>query len=142
MTRTSLLVSLCLLLACCARPATEELFVSGRKAVNGVYEFALDFTDSSSTYDIAFYTRVDRFSLGKVQEESIALQISWISPKDSIQMEERVWMPCGDLKGVKADYRTGIHPTEAGVWTLLVRPKDPPRGFRGLGLIITRNGTR
>lgn len=143
MMRALLMSALCLLMVCCVRPDTEEIFISESKADGGLYEFSFDMPDTLSTYDFAFFARVDRPSLGKTATGAFPLKVCWLSPDSRKALEEQVWFDAGDLRGVQVDYRKGVRPSQAGSWKMLVRPEDPPKGLRGMGLIIKRNdGTR
>lgn len=131
-----------LMLVSCTRPESENLFVKASDSDDGLYEFKVDLSDPGEDgYDFAFYTRVDDISL-KSKYGTIPLDICWMSPSSRRALEERVYIGRGDLGGLSAEYRSAVRPSETGVWTLYVRPVDPPKGFRGLGLTVKRNGTR
>ena len=119
-----------------------ESFVRKADAKAGVYEFALDLSDSTGVYDIYLFTRVDRSaSLGMEGRTPQKLNISWISPTNKV-WEESVYMDMGDFRGVRQLYRRGIVPEEDGLWTIKIKPDSLPANFRGMGIICDQNGTR
>ncbi|MCQ2181778.1 MAG: hypothetical protein MJY50_06950 [Bacteroidales bacterium] len=137
---TLLLTALCVLLASCVRPDTEEWFVCAEDAVNGNYLFDLDMTDSLATFDLSLYFRVDNL---KSRGAFVPMNVSWYSPSSEKRLEETVYMECGNYsEGAQALYRDAVRPGEPGIWKINVRPMNPPVGFRGVGVIFTRNGTR
>lgn len=126
----------------CAQPSSVELFVPASRAVDGVYSFGVDMSDSLAVYDLAFFTRVDRPGARRsLTRPAIRLDLEWVSPGGE-KSGETVYMPSGDEKGVLQSYRRGVRPSEAGVWTLNAEVVQPEDGFRGLGIICKRNGTR
>ncbi len=133
-----------LLLLCalsCSEPASVERFIRADEAVNGVYVFQLDMTDSLAFYDLSLYTSVDAPLLGAGPEKAaLALEVSLYGPGTALS--ETVYLPCGDRKGSCRLYRTGVRPSSPGIWNLSLRPVDPPSGLRGLGVICSRHGTR
>lgn len=140
--RASLLAVVLPLLFSCAPPSSTEEFIKVSEARNGIYSFKLDLSDSLSVYDLSFYTRVDRNSLEmKGENPRIRLVATWISPSGKT-FTETVYMPAGDAEGIIRKYRTGVQPKEFGEWTLNVKAFSQEKGFRGLGLICDRNGTR
>lgn len=140
--RVSLLAVVLPLLFSCTPPSSTEEFIKVSEARNGIYSFKLDLSDSLSVYDLSFYTRVDRNSLEtKGENPRIRLVATWISPSGKT-FTETVYMPAGDAEGIIRKYRTGVQPKEFGEWTLNVKAFSQEKGFRGLGLICDRNGTR
>lgn len=117
----------------CARPDSREVFILKDKAEGGVYQYALDLSDTLCTYDFWFYSRVDG-----PRSESLQLNVFWVSPSGELFSETVHMSPCG-REGSKELYRSSLVPSEPGEWTLRVRPTDTPKGFRGLGLIYRRN---
>ena len=110
--------------------------------MDGVYSFEVNMSDSLAGYDLAFFTRVDRISIGRpVKRPAIRLDLEWISP-DTLRSFETVYMPSGDTRGIVQSYRRGVRPAKPGVWTLNAKVVQPEDGFRGLGLTVKRNGTR
>ncbi|MBO4263600.1 MAG: hypothetical protein J5871_02845 [Bacteroidales bacterium] len=129
------LLLLLLGLSACHRPASYELFIKGAAER---YDFSLDLSDSSCTYDIAFFTRVDtpvfrRDSL----PDSFPMTVRWSGPSGQA-FEETVYYP---VRESRVPYRSGVVPVEYGNWTLSVRLPQPPGRLRGLGLIC-RYGPR
>ena len=135
------LFSVLLLAAGCQAPFSEERFI----AAPGPYEFQANLSDSTATYDFAFYTRLDGMPSELASARELPLRVTWTSPSDSV-FTENVYMP---LEGrsllfsrqVYQVYRTGVRPVEPGVWKLSVTvPYSGGREvLRGLGLEITTN---
>ncbi len=131
----ALLPILCALgvLAACSRPSSYEQFV--RSDGSGEYSFELELPDTLSSYDISFYSAVDRPLFSADTLRSFPLQVVWRSPSGRY-LSETVYYPADSLK---ARYRSGIVPSEEGSWTLSVTIAPEPRGLRGLGVICRRN---
>lgn len=117
----------------CVRPVSTEIFIPSSKAEDGVYVFDIEMSDSLSTYDISFYTRVDGPQL-----DSLPLKVLWLSPSGE-SFSETVYMDPSENTEL---YRSGIRLYEYGDWRICVRPDTDSRGFRGLGIICRQNGTR
>lgn len=129
-------------LAACSRPKSYEEFIREKDSVSGMYSFELDMTDSLDIYDVWFYTRVDRSRAATVADyPPMELVVWWVAPSGKVY-DETVYMSSGDYRGVREKYRSGIEPSERGVWKLCVKPNDPPKNFRGFGVICERYGTR
>jgi len=132
-----LAVAVLLLASGCSRPETTEQFIKEGEADGGVYSFELALEDSVGTYDFSFFTRIDS-PLNKPQTSSLRLNVVWRSPSGE-SAGETVYM---DGSKMCEKYRSGVSPKECGKWTMEVRIPDKPKGFRGLGIICTHNGTR
>ena len=134
-----------LLAAACREPSAREEFVAG----GGPFLFQVDMTDTTRTYDFTFYTRLDGrpHLLEKIVD--MPLDIQWISPSEEV-FQETVWLPLTDpdatyySRQIRHLYRSGVVPSEPGIWTLNVSVPDTLQipGLRGLGLIQRYNGTR
>ena len=115
-----------------------ERFVKGE----GPYTFFVDMGDSTATYDFDLYTRVDAPVDTLRKMAALPLQVTWTSPSFHVFREE-VYMP---LEGritafsrqVRVPYRADVRPEEPGPWTVMVRVTDPPKGLRGMGLVVER----
>lgn len=84
MLRIILPVTLLLLAAGC-RPASYEQFIRADQAQDGEYVFALDLSDSTATYDLSFYTRVDPALMAAATPSAeLALQVCWLAPQPSV----------------------------------------------------------
>ena len=105
-----------------------------------MYDFEIDFSDSTAVYDIYFYTRTDCARASSVPVP-LRLDIWWVAPSQSVY-DESVFMKTGDYRGLKQLYRKGVVPSENGVWKLCVKPDNVPPHFRGLGVVCDKNGTR
>ena len=132
----SVLFALLMLAGC--RPASYEQFVRADQASGGEYVFNLDLSDSTASYDISLYTRVDS-GIMKAEDpsHSLGLEIRWVA--DSTFLCETVYVPYGGRAGSNSLYRSGVRPDPAGEWRVLVRPLDAPAGLRGIGIICKRN---
>ena len=138
MTRSlGIMVAAALLLCGCSRPMDFEKFVKSSDAVADNYDFEISVLDTLSTYDLSFYTRIDR-PVFRRQEASMKLIVKWISPSGAVGGEV-VYM---DVSKAAEAYRSGVSFRQTGNWILSVKVADPPEGLRGLGLAYTENGTR
>ena len=127
-----------ILLAGCREPMSVERFVKGE----GPYTFFVDMSDSTASYDFAFYTRIDAPADSLRDRPALPLSVTWTSPSFHVFREE-VYLP---LEGqstffsrqIRVPYRAGVRPEEWGPWTLTVRVDGAPEGFRGMGLQVER----
>ncbi len=134
-----ILLSALLLFAASCRPASYEQFIRADQAQDGEYVFALDLSDSTVTYDLSLYTRVDPALMAAATPSAeLALQVCWQSTAGEA-MSENVYLPYGAAGGTVQLYRSGIKPSPAGEWRLTITPMTPPAGLRGLGIICKRN---
>ena len=138
--------------ASCARPSSYEPFVVREKAEYGdTYIFNLDLSDSTASYGLDFYTRLQRPAFGTFPTDSISLDLRWISPSDSVILSDttfiRVEWPV-DSSYYSRDFLVGYKDVlslpEHGIWRLKARVLNDSEAIRGLGVIFTRkeNGTR
>jgi len=112
------------MLCSCGRPASYEEFIRCDEAPGGIYSFSLDIPDTLASYDLSFYT--------SSMDEALQLEISWGS------LRETVWFP---QHKDRALYRSGIRP--GARMELRIKAIDPPKRFRGLGIILEqKDGTR
>ena len=122
----------------CKEPMSVEKFVEGE----GPYTFFVDMGDTTAAYDFDFYTRIDAPADSLAKVTALPLQVTWTSPTFHVFREE-VYMP---LEGritafsrqVRVPYRADVRPEEPGPWTVMVRVTDPPKGLRGMGLVVER----
>ena len=137
--RLSYLLVLLLAFAC-REPSSVEQFI----AAPGPYEFQVEMTDTTVSYDFSFYTRLDGYPSELQAAHELPLRITWVSPSDTV-FTENVFMP---LKGqstlfsrqVLQPYRTNVRPVQPGLWTLTVTvPYSGGRELlRGLGLTVSQ----
>lgn len=129
-----------LLLSAC-KPASYEQFVRADQAPDGEYVFALDLSDSTASYDISLYTRVDTPVLeAEKPSGQLRLEVEWTAPANSEGgLSETVYLPYGNRAGSSNLYRSGVRPSPAGEWRVAVRPKNAPEGLRGIGIICKRH---
>ena len=130
-------VLLALSAAACSRPGSYERFVTIAQSSGGVYEFELDLSDTTSTYDISFYTRT--LGGGQTVAPSLPLMVAWESPEGVLALEEKVFMRAGGDRGRVEPYRSGVAMAEPGIWKISIRPAEVPEGFSGMGIICKRN---
>lgn len=123
-----------LLLASCTRPDSYECFVRVDQAPAGLFPFQVDLSDSLSTYDIYFYTA----AYPGMDSDGLDIQAVWVGPSGQSASED----VCMDVGKVRELYRSGVSMAEPGIWTLDLRVREVPEGFRGMGIICKRNGTR
>lgn len=125
-----------MLVSACAEPASREFFLLSDGT--GEYRFQVAMNDSTASYDISFYTVIDRPVAAPDTLRSFPLQIIWSSPSGRYASEE-VFYPADSLQ---VRYRTGIVPSETGEWQLNVSVSPEPAGMRGLGIIVATNTIR
>lgn len=121
-----------LLLASCGRPQGREYFQLAND--EGEYSFDIDLSDSLASYDISFYTEIDRPLWGRDTLVCFPLQVVWRSPAGRY-FSETVYYPAAESRVL---YRSDVVPTELGSWNISVTIPDQPRRLRGLGIIYRR----
>lgn len=123
--------------ASCREPEGEwSDFVRSADAQDGVYVFDVPMSDSLAVYDLWIYARTDGEPLSDVQ-----MNVRLTSPEGD-GFAETVYMSRISSKGDKELYRSGLRVSHPGVWRLSARPVDAGRGFCGMGIIRTTDGTR
>lgn len=139
-------LALAFVLPSCIRPSSVEDFrkITQRDTL-GRYAFTVDMSDSLSSYDISFCTRVDgkrktlRF-MGDIQVNAL-----WESPTGRLY-SETVYIPKDSYVEATAfsreflsSYRSGLVPKEHGVWKLFLSlPTDTQSGVLGMGIICRK----
>ena len=128
------LVSLLILLlaASCSKPRSREQFI--RSDGSGEYSFDVEFDDSLSTWDLSFYSRLDRPVFVKDTLISFPMQVVWRSPSGRY-FSETVYYPAYTKQVL---YRSGVQPSETGTWNISVTLPGEPARLRGLGLQVSR----
>lgn len=141
MKRLCILLLFALLFAHCSHPSVLQRFVRVEGAADGLYSFTMDFSDSTCTYDISIYTRVE--SPDRNSRYEIPLSIIWISPSGN-RYTESVYLHSYSSRGVVSPYRKDIVPVEYGKWVLGIKPEYVPDGFCGVGIFCEKKayGTR
>lgn len=152
MSKGFLTLVLMMAMVSCARPSSYEPFVVREKAEYGdTYIFNLDLSDSTVSYGLDFYTRLERPAFGTFPADSISLDLRWISPSDSLVLSDttfiRVAQPVDSSyysRDFITDYKPVLNLPEHGMWRLKARVLNDSEAIRGLGVIFTRkeNGTR
>lgn len=130
--------AVCLLLACCAKPAYYEEFIRADEAESGIYSFTLDLADTLCTYDISFYISPAHAKVPADTSRTcrcLPVYVVWTGPQDE-SFEEMVYMDPGQTV---QPYRQGVEMAVLGDWKLDLRPMEVPSGFRGIGIICHRN---
>ncbi len=144
--KTTLFVLAALLCCACSEPSGYEAFVRAEDASDGVYSFVFPVSDTLNVYDLSFYTRTDNLhALSRSARAPLEMNIRWFSPSsegEQASLAETVYADGGSDCGRRFAYRSGVVVPEAGDWTLLVSLAGVPEGFCGLGLTISKNGTR
>lgn len=134
----------------CSRPSSYEPFVLREKAEYGdTYSFMLDLSDSTISYGLDFFTRLDRVPFGEFPSDSILLDLRWISPTDSILSDTlsiRLGHPVDSayyIRDFVTAYADPLDLPESGEWRLKARIVNDSELIRGLGVIFRRHdGTR
>ena len=137
---------LALAVTSCVRPSSREFFVVRENAEYGdTYSFLLDLSDSSATYGIDFFTRLERESFMSFPGEDIILDLRWFSPSDSI-ITDTAFVRVGDNIGqsyytrdLVTGYSESLELPETGEWRLKARVVNDDDAIRGLGLILRRD---
>lgn len=119
-------------LTACREPRSREFFQ--RASASGEYSFTFEMTDTLAAYDISFYTTLDRPLFRRDTLVSFPMQIVWRSPSGRY-FSETVYYPADSVKVL---YRSGIVPSESGVWTIGVTLPQQPESIRGLGIICEK----
>ena len=112
------------------------------KYKNLVNSFFLDLDDSTQTYSLDFFTRLERNSFKDFPPEDIILDLRWFSPSDSI-LTDTAFVKINDLAGSGYYSRDLITPfsadldlPEAGEWRLKAKVVNDSEEIRGLGIIL------
>ena len=142
----SFLFLLTLLAVSCVRPSSREFFVLRENAEYGdTYSFFLDLSDSTATYGVDFFTRLEREGFKSFPEEDIILDLRWFSPSDSI-ITDTAFVRVGDPSGqtyftrdIVTGYSGRLELPESGEWRLKARIVNDASAIRGLGLILKRD---
>lgn len=130
----------------CARPSSNEPFVIREKAEYGdTYSFLLDMADSTISYGLDFYARLERKAFGTFPDDSIVLALRWIAPSDSNYVDTLVMPVRKDYgsayftKDVECPFKERLDIPEYGQWRLKARVLNEASSVRGLGIIFKRN---
>lgn len=128
------LITLVFLAFACRQPASVEQFI----AAPGPYAFVLDLSDSTAVWDISLFSRVDALDA----PAELALDVTWTAPSEAV-FTETVYLPLQAGTSFFSHeacvpYRSGVAPSERGVWALTVTPVEPPTGLRGVGVVTKR----
>ncbi len=144
MKRALQVIFILLAAAGCSRPVSTEVYLrAGDCAEAGRYDFVLDMADTLVSYDITFYTRIDSGD-GSIHL-SLPLAVSATSPSGKLYAE-KVWADisapdaAGHFSGdYILPYRSGVRPSEAGIWNISVSVPADAESISGLGCILKRN---
>lgn len=130
----------------CSSPEAVEQFVSVSDVdAAGRLGFELNMSDTSATYDLSFFTRVDSPDRKFGQLTEFPLRVYFVSPAGKV-FSETVYLPLELFEGTDSfvhdicvDYRSDIVPYEYGIWNLYVIPPAVD-GLRGIGVILNKTG--
>lgn len=133
------------MVAACSEPAQMESFCSSDDRDSlGRFCYSLDMSDSLSTYDIAFYTRIDCSPKDFDALNDVRVDVELVSPA-GLSYVETVYLPVESFSSRKrctydsvVDYRKGLTPVGWGVWQMYLSLPEI-QGLRGMGVI---NGKR
>ena len=128
----------------CVRPVSDELFI---RADGPDYEWEIDFTDTTKTYDLAFYSRIDcPRKLFVKMPANIYIKALFTAPSGS-EYVENLTIHKEEFKHVSAyvrdayiPYRKDLVPKEHGIWkfSLHIDNQYYFTGLRGMGLQVVR----
>lgn len=141
-----LTVALMVVAAACSRPSSYEPFVVRENAEYGdTYNFSLDLSDSTATYSLSFYTRLERSAFGIFPSDSVSLDLRWISPSDSVILSDTTFISVGEAvdssyysKDYVAGYKEVLDLPEKGRWRLKAKVLNDSEAVRGIGIIFKR----
>ena len=140
-----LIIVLAAIAASCAPPPSYEPFVMREKAQYGdTYPFTLDLSDTTASYSLDFYTRLERQSFGEFPSDSLVLDLRWFSPSDSILTDTtfiRIGHPVDTSyysRDYVSEYLDRFMPSEGGTWRLNAKVVNDSPCIRGLGIILKR----
>ncbi len=109
----------------------------------GRYAFTLDLSDSLSSYDISFYTRLDSKRAVFRNMDDISVEVTLQSPS-GLLYQETVYIPKMSSTSSTAfskqyfmPYRTDAVPVLYGSWKMfLYVPSDMQTGLLGMGVCV------
>lgn len=137
------LIFFILIVAACSRPSSREYFVAREKAEYGdTYSFYLDFSDSTASYGLDFFTRLERGAFETFPSDDIVLDLRWFSPNGSILTDTTyvsLSHPAGSAYFTRdyiSSYRQALCPREPGEWRLKAKVVNYPDAVRGVGVIL------
>ena len=84
MSKGFLTLVLMMAMVSCASSSYEPFVVREKAEYGDTYIFNLDLSDSTVSYRLDFYTRLERPAFGTFPADSISLDLRWISPSDSL----------------------------------------------------------
>ena len=140
---TLLLCAALPLLVSCIGPDVSETFVLREDcAIDGIYRFEVDMSDSLSRYDLSLYTRIDGNHQRPDADKGVRLKMIWTSPSGR-DYSENVYFSFVDSSREDGffslqcilPYRSGLVPKDFGVWTLTLQQLKEIRDLRGWGII-------
>jgi hypothetical protein len=108
-------------------------------SADSAYVFPADMSYDDCMYDVYLYTVIERdtISIGRVP-----FSVTWISPSGKIYREQ-VYMSDADKvyesvshRQYKALYRTGLKPSEYGIWSVRIKTGLTVPGMLGIGLMV------
>lgn len=127
-------ICLLLLAAACSNPRSSESFAPADDC-----RFTLDLSDTTQTWDLSFYGRIDASRDELDALPSLPLEVRFIAP-DGTVYGETVTVPLhrdGPLSAsFSTPYRSRLAPAVPGIWELSLTAPDAPDGLHGVGIIL------
>ncbi|MGM9735098.1 MAG: hypothetical protein ACI3ZL_01670 [Candidatus Cryptobacteroides sp.] len=142
---TLAVLSAATILGGCSSVDTVVSYVPVSKADSlGRLQVGLDLSDTTASYDISLYSRLDCSVKDFSRLKEFPVGIEFVSPSGNIY-SETVYVPLdsfeindGTVHDFCAPYRTGAVPVEGGEWTMYLSLPDIP-GLYGMGVILKTN---
>lgn len=114
------------LMGCKAPEATQE-FIFHKES--GIYRYSLDMTDSLSTYEISFYTRMEKADSAGIFPIYVVLE----SPSGTKYQDTYLF---DYNSGKSAKYASDLDPYEHGVWTITLNVREDD--ISGMGVVLKK----
>ena len=129
-----------------SRPPSREYFTIREKAEYGdTYSFLLDFSDSTATYSLDFFTRLERSSFGDFPDGRLVLDLRWFSPSDTILVDTAFVNITAPVQSAyySRDYISpyeGLLPVPGdGEWRLKAKVVNDSEAVRGLSIVFRKD---
>ncbi len=145
--KTALILAVLTAAVSCVQPSSTETFIrSSERGPDRAYRFSIDMSDSTLTYDLRLYTRIDCTPAQFDALPDPELVMRYIAPS-GLETNETFTILKDDFSRREyftADYdmpcRTDFRPREHGIWQLCVTVSNEARipGLLGLGLQVRR----
>ena len=140
---TALVIMAVVALASCVEPRiSEEFRPKADRDSLGRYCFEVSLADSTKSYDITFYTRVDCGASTFALLQDIPVNVEFVSPsgesfsEDVFLAKDRFNPVSAGTYDAKVAYRANCAPAEYGLWDMNITVPEV-RGMRGWGVIVS-----